>query len=294
MVCAVSLFSCLDTVAKLLVDNENLPVEQVTWVRFFVQFLLLLILVPATKTHTLQQLWVTNRLLLQLLRSVLMALTTLFNFLAIEHLRLDQTITIMFLAPVVVALIAGPVLGEWIGWRRLLAVMVGFVGVVVAVNPAGDDSFTPAVWYSFAAMAALAWFMLVTRQVAPYDPPLITLFYSMFAGVALGWPFAIAVWEWPQEAWHWLALLSLGVFGGAGHFMFILAYRAASASKISPFVYLQVPTMALLGFLVFDDQPTVHTAVGAAIIIASGIYLMHHERQRETTATASKSAIDVR
>lgn len=289
MVCAVSLFSCLDTTAKVLVDSYDMPVSQATWMRFLVQFLGLLVFVPLAGALTVRQLFTTNKFGLQMVRSVLMAATTYFNFLAVEHLRLDQTITIMFLAPLMVALLAGPILGEWVGWRRLLTIVIGFGGVLIAVHP-GMAPVHWAVGYSFAAVSALALFMIVTRMVAPFDPPLVTLFYSMFAGVVIGAPFAFAEWVWPAEPWLWVALISLGVFGGAGHYLFILAYRLAPASTISPFVYLQIPTMALLGYLVFEDKPDIYTFIGSMVVVGSGVYLVHRERQQKKADLRSQPA----
>ncbi|MEL7048651.1 MAG: DMT family transporter [Pseudomonadota bacterium] len=278
MVLAVTFFSCLDATAKVLVDSYQMPVSQVTWLRFMVQFVLLLVFVPLSGALTVGKLFTTNRLGLQMFRSVLMALTTWFNFLAVEYLRLDQTITIMFLAPLVVALLAGPFLNEWVGWRRLLAIVFGFSGVVIAINPASGP-IEPAIGFSFSAMAALALFMIVTRMVAAHDPPMVTLFYSMFAGVIFGAPFALAEWEWPATSILWVYLLSLGVFGGIGHYLMILAYRLAPASTVSPFMYFQILTMTGLGYLVFDDQPDGFTLVGSALVVASGIYLVHREHR---------------
>src|SRR5690606_31764459 len=99
-------------------------------------------------------------------------------------------------APLMVALLAGPLLGEWIGQRRFSAILVGFVGVLVAVRP-GFGIMHPAVLYAFAAMLAYALFMLLTRHMARFDPPLVTLFYSMFVGAFFGIPFAIADWATP-------------------------------------------------------------------------------------------------
>ncbi|MEO1281734.1 MAG: DMT family transporter, partial [Pseudomonadota bacterium] len=196
---------------------------------------------------------------------------------AVEYLRLDQTITIMFLAPLLVALLAGPFLNEWVGWRRLVAIVFGFGGVVIAVHP-GAAPVDPAVGYSFAAMTAMALFMIVTRMVASDDPPLVTLFYSMFAGVIFGAPFALAEWQWPGDWTLWAALISLGLFGSAGHYVLILAYRLAPASTISPFIYFQILTMTLLGYVVFGDQPDIYTLVGSVLVVASGIYLVQRER----------------
>lgn len=278
MMAAVVLFSALDTTAKYLVTRDGLGVGQVVWSRFIGQFVLLLMLVPAFGIMSAKALFTTNRLGLQLLRSFLMVGTTAFNFLALQYLRLDQTITIVFLAPLMVALLAGPLLGEWVGRRRLVAVMVGFVGVLIAVRP-GLGAIPPAVVYAFAAMLAYALFMLLTRHMAHFDPPLVTLFYSMFVGTFGGVPFAIADWQAPPDALAWVLLGSLGILGGLGHYLFLHAYRLAPASTIAPFLYMQLLTMVAFGFAVFGDLPDMWTLAGAALIVGSGVYLIHRERR---------------
>lgn len=277
MLLALAFFSTLDTAAKWLATREGIPVMQLSWLRFLVQFLGLLILVPALGLMSLESLFTTKKFAKQIVRSTLMAATTLFNFLALQYLRLDQTITIVFLAPLVVAALAGPLLGEWVGWRRAIAIAVGFAGVLIAVRP-GFGDVHPAVIYSFLAMAAYALFMLLTRHLAPYDPPLVTLFFSMFVGTLFGAPVALLQWVWPDSWTTWALLLSLGLLGGTGHFLFILAYSRAPASAISPFLYAQLITMVAMGYLVFGDVPDLWTMIGASVIIASGIYLIHRER----------------
>lgn len=283
MVAAVSLFSALDTSAKYLVTREGLGVGQVVWVRFVGQFVLLLVLVPAFGIMSAKALFTTSRLRLQLLRSVLMVGTTAFNFLALQHLRLDQTITIVFLAPLVVAVLAGPLLNEWIGSRRLVAVLVGFAGVLVAVRP-GFGAVPPAVLYAFAAMLVYALFMLLTRYMAHVDPPLVTLFYSMFVGTFAAAPFALADWHTPPDVFSLVLLCCLGILGGVGHWLFLHAYRLAPASTVAPFLYVQLLTMVACGFVVFGDLPDLWTLAGAALIVASGVYLVHREHRlaRET------------
>ena len=277
MLLALVFFSALDTTAKVLAVERHMPVMQLSWLRFLVQFVLLLVLVPAFGVLSLERLFTTRKFAKQMVRSTLMAATTVLNFLALQYLRLDQTITIVFLAPLVVALLSGPLLGEWVGWRRMVAILVGFAGVLIAVRP-GFGDVHPAVVYSFLAMLAYALFMLLTRHLAPHDPPLVTLFYSMFVGTLLGAPLALMEWVWPQTWTTWAMLLSLGVLGGTGHFLFILAYARAPASAISPFLYAQLITMVSLGYIVFGDVPDLWTLAGASVIIASGIYLVHRER----------------
>jgi drug/metabolite transporter (DMT)-like permease len=277
MILAVVLFSGLDAAAKFLATRKGLPISEIVWARFIGQFFLLLVFVPLLGVMSVKALFTTNRLRLQTVRSVLMVGTTAFNFLALKYLRLDQTITIVFLAPLVVALLAGPLLGEWVGWRRLVAIVVGFTGVLIVVRP-GFSEIHPAVIYSLLAMLAYALFMLLTRYMATVDPPLVTLFYSMFVGAVFGAPLAIAEWVPPPDALSWLLVGSLGILGGAGHYLFIHAYRMAPASAIAPFLYLQLLTMVAFGYAVFGDLPDLWTLAGSAVIVGSGVYLFHRER----------------
>jgi len=276
MILAITLFSALDTSAKYLGAHYGMPVTQVAWSRFIGQFAALVLLVPLFGSLSLPELFRTGHLKLQIARSVLMASTTVLNFLALQYLRLDQTITIVFLAPLVVALLAGPILGEWVGWRRLIAIAIGFSGIVVAMNP-GVGELSPGVLYSLAGMLAYALFMLLTRYMAAFDPPMVTLFYSMFVGTFLGAPFAIAAWQTPPDAFAWVLLSMLGVFGGLGHWLFLHAYRLAPASAVAPFLYFQLLSMIAFGYLVFGHLPDLQTLAGAAIVIASGVYLFHRE-----------------
>ena len=277
MVLAVTLFSALDATAKYLIKYDNLSVTQVVWSRFFGQFVAIVTLVPLLGELSLPQLFKTARLKWQLVRSVLMVGTTAFNFLALEYLRLDQTITIVFLAPLVVALLAGPLLGEWVGWRRMVAIGFGFCGILIAVHP-GFQTVHPAVGYSFLAMLAYALFMLLTRHIARHDPPMVTLFYSMFAGTFLGAPLAYSHWVALPDVLAMVLLCSLGIVGGLGHWMFIHAYRLAPASAVAPFLYLQLISMVSFGYAVFGDLPDAYTMAGAAVVVASGVYLFHRER----------------
>lgn len=283
MCMAVTLFSCLDTTAKYLITVAKVPTEQVIWLRFIGQILLMIAIVGPAAVPSLFR---TKRPGLQLIRSLLMVTTTACNFIAVKYLRLDQTVAIAFLAPLVVALLAGPVLGEYVGWRRMMAIMTGFVGIVIAVRPGFADVHW-AIGVSLASMLAYAIFMLVTRKLSSVDPPLVTLFYAMFAGAVGGAVFAIPVWVWPEHWWYWLLLLCLGAFGGFGHYLLIHAYRLAPASIVSPFIYFQFISMVSLGYLVFGDLPDMWTVSGALVIIASGLYLVHRER-------TVKGKVDVR
>ncbi len=280
MCVALVLFSALDATAKYLISRDHIPVGEVVWLRFLGQTVYMVAIFHA---FALPALLKTVQLKAQLFRSCLMLGTTAFNFLAVKYLRLDQTITIVFLTPLVVALLAGPVLGEWVGWRRMVAILVGFCGILIAVRP-GVASIHPAIGYSVLSMLAYAGFMLVTRRIAAFDPPFVTLFYSMLAGTAGMAPLAVVEWVTPDSVVVWLRLAALGALGGTGHFLFILAYRLAPASTVAPFLYFQLIAMVTLGYVVFEDVPNLWQLAGALIVVGSGVYLFHRER---TTRVAS-------
>jgi drug/metabolite transporter (DMT)-like permease len=274
MCLAWALFACLDTTAKYLGTATELPAAQVIWMRFLGQFLAM---VAALGLIAVPRLLVTSKLKVQLLRSLLLLSSTAFNFLALRHLRLDQTTTIGFLTPLTVAILAGPFLGEWIGWRRAVGTMVGFAGILLALRP-GVAELHPAFLFSFGAMLSYAVFSLITRHLAGFDRAEVTLFYSLLAGTVMVAPLALAQWVWPVTSLEWALLLSMGVYGGLGHYVFILAHRYAPASTVAPFLYISLITHSTAGFLVFGQVPDWWTLGGAAIVILSGLYLFQRER----------------
>jgi drug/metabolite transporter (DMT)-like permease len=284
MCVAWCLFACLDTTAKYLGSATTLPSAQVVWMRFLGQFLGMVAVLGLLAVPDLLR---THKLKTQIARSFLLLGSTAFNFLALKHLRLDQTTTVGFLTPLTVALLAGPMLGEWIGWRRAIAILVGFGGILVAIRP-GFADVHPAFLLSFASMLCYAVFSIVTRYLAAFDRAEVTLFYSLLAGTLVVAPFALADWVWPADSFTWVLLLSMGLYGGLGHYLFILAHRYAAASIIAPFLYISLLTHSTAGFLVFGHVPDAWTLSGAAIVIASGLYLLQRER-----ATSRAAAVEI-
>jgi drug/metabolite transporter (DMT)-like permease len=282
MCLAWAIFACLDTTAKYLGTVTGMPTAQVVWMRFLGQFVAMLAVVGLVAVPGLLR---TRKLGAQIVRSFLLLSSTAFNFLALRHLRLDQTTTINFLAPLAIALLAGPMLGEWIGWRRGLAVVIGFGGALVAIRP-GFASVDPAVLWAFGTMLSFAFFGIVTRYLAAFDSSGVTLFYSLLAGTLLMAPFALADWVWPADGFAWALLISMGIYGGLGHYAFIVAHRYAPASSLAPYLYVSLLTHSTAGFLVFGQVPDRWTLAGAAIVIATGLYLLHRER-----ATARAAAV---
>ena len=276
MVLATLCFAVLDSTAKYLVVTEHVPVTQVTWLRFAGHVVFsAVVLWPFALRPSLRSV----KPLIQIVRSMLMIVTTGFNFLALRYLQLDQTITIFFLTPLLVAALAGPLLGEWVGWHRMLAILAGFAGVLVVMHP-GIGTVHWAMLLALIATLGYAFYNLATRYLAAFDPASVTQTYTPLAGVLLLAPFAVGVWHWPDGAGQWLLLASLGFWGGLGHWLLILAHRSAPAAVLAPFIYLGLIWMSAAGFLVFGDVPTEWTLAGAAIVILSGLYLLARERKQ--------------
>jgi drug/metabolite transporter (DMT)-like permease len=226
---------------------------------------------------------------MQLLRGGVMSLSTLLNFTALKYLRMDQTIAITFLTPLLVALLAGPLLGEWVGWRRMVAIVVGFLGVAIVVRP--DIGFVHwAMLLSIAATFCYALYNIATRYMAPLDSAAVMQFYTPLGGLILFGPTVFFVWETPQSFAAWSILIACGLLGSVSHWFLILAHRLAPASLVAPFVYTEIVWIVALGALIFGDWPDAWTLAGATIVIASGLYLLYREtvraRQQRSEARA--------
>lgn len=276
MCAAIVLFSVLDATAKYLVGTQKIPVMQIAWARFVGHAIMTFIVLGPLSMPRLMR---SAKPWHQILRSLLALGATIFNFVAVKYLQLDQTITIFFLTPLLVAAFAGPLLGEWIGWHRLMAVLSGFLGVILVTRP-GFGGIHWAVLYSFAATLSYALYNICTRYVSAHDGHEISQFYTPLAGVILLFPFAMAGSHWPVDIWSWILIASLGLTGGIGHWLLILAHRHAPAPVLAPFVYIGLLSMSLLGYTVFGDIPTWWTLAGGAIVVASGCYLLYRESHR--------------
>jgi drug/metabolite transporter (DMT)-like permease len=282
---AVALFACLDATAKYL--NTQMDSLEIAWARYTSAFVLTLIVSnPITQTGLLR----TRSLKLQLIRSVLLVASTALNFLALRWLQLDEALSIIFTFPFIVAIISGPMLGEWIGWRRWSAIGFGFAGVLLITRP-GLGGMHPAAFFSIAATICYGFYAVITRIVSRFDSNQTSLFYANFIGALVMLPVIPFVWQPPANWLIALMLAMIGVFGSAGHYFLIAGHRLAPASVLAPFIYTQLIWVLILGYLVFDHVPNGWTMAGAAIVIGSGLYLLYRER-KVGKSTTSEAAIE--
>ncbi len=284
MCCAVALFACLDTTAKYL--NTQMATLEIVWARYTSAFLLTLIVSnPVTKPDLLR----TGSLRLQLTRAVLLVSSTSLNFMALRYMQLADVLSIIFTFPFIVAIISGPLLGEWIGWRRWCAIMFGFGGVLLITRP-GSGSMQPAALFSLAATTCYGFYAVITRIASRTDSNQTSLFYGNLVGALVMLPVLPFVWQAPS-GWGIAGLmLATGVFGSLGHFCLISGHRLAPASVLSPFVYTQLLWVTILGYLVFGALPTAWTLGGASMVVSSGLYLLYRERKMGQRA-ASEGAL---
>jgi drug/metabolite transporter (DMT)-like permease len=266
-------FALLDCGAKWLV--KSLPVLMVVWLRFlFHAMFSVALMAPQIRAGQLRP----KRLKLQLLRASFMPVMTGLNFWALQYLQLAETGAIQFSVPIIIALIAAPMLGERMDRARWAAIAVGFIGVLIIVRP-GTQGFHPALILSIINAVLYALFNLMTRHLAAHDSPETTQFFSSVGATLIITPFALAAWQTPTSALQWALLVGIGLAGGIGHYVLAVAHRYAPASVLGPFLYQQILWMVLFGYLAFGDVPDMAVVVGAAIVIASGGYLLYRERR---------------
>lgn len=274
VIAACFLFSFLDSSAKYLVLN-GMAAPFVTWVRFTVHVFLVLILFRAWSQPAMFH---TTSKSGQFVRGVFMFGSTIFNFLALQTLQLAETVSIYFFGPMLITALAGPLLGEHAGWRRWLAILVGFIGVMIITRP-GLGAFGIGHVYAFLAVVSQAFYVIMTRKMGATETSESLIFYSALVPAILMLPVVPIYGSMPQESWHWLLLLGLGFFGGFGHYLLIRAYKIATTSALAPYPYSQMLWMIGLGWLIFDDLPDAWTLLGAGIIVSSGLYILHREHR---------------
>lgn len=285
VVAACMIFACLDACAKYLVLNGLAP-QFVSWCRFAVHVVAVLILFRGWSNRAM---FTVVSLPAQIVRGIFLFGSTVFNFLALQTLQLAETVSIYFFAPMVITALAGPLLGEWAGWRRWLAVLVGLVGVLVITRP-GFGTFGIGHLYALTSMMSYCFYVFMTRSMGARETSESLIFYSALAPTVLMLPAVPLYGTIPQEALHWVLLLALGLFGAFGHWLLIAAYKRATTSALAPYPYSQMLWMIGLGYFVFSDLPDLWTLAGSAIIVSSGLYIVHREhRLRLATRTAPNS-----
>ena len=269
-------FVCVHATGKLLLTRY--PLVQVVWGRYVFHLLLALVILAPKLAKVVR----SGNLKLQLLRSGFMLGATTFYFAGVQFLPLTEANAINFVTPVLVVILAQPILGERVGIKRWIGVAVGFTGAMIIIRP-GSGLIDVAAGLMLLSAFFNACYQLSTRKLGGIDGPLTTLFYTALVGsvgASVAVPFA---WE-PMDVEGWFLMLLIGAFALVGHFALINAFRLAAAPTIAPFGYTILIWSAVFGYVIFDQLPDLWTVVGAAIIVVGGIIILQAQSSRHPTS----------
>lgn len=274
-------FSTLDATAKYLIRDHTLFI--IVWARYAGQ---MLVATPIAWRMGGPGFWRTRHPRVQLARSLCLVVATACFFGGLRYLPLAEGSAIAFLAPMFAIALSMPVLGERPTRAQVVSAVAGFAGILILVRP-GSAVFHPATALIVLAAISNAFYQLLTRRV-PRDSAHTTLFYSALVGTALlsaALPFADAPARITLR--DGAILVALGLLAGLGHGLLIGAYLRAPASLVAPFTYLQMIWATAYGYAVFGQLPDGLSALGMAVIVASGVALFVHETRRRRRGTPS-------
>ncbi len=272
MLTAMAVLPFLDAIAKYL-GQQGVPVMQIVWARLF--FGAILTMPFALKLAGPRGL-LPNMPVMHAVRASFMIAATGFFFAALHYQSIADTLAIFFVQPLVITLLSPWVLGEKVGIRRWLAVVIGFIGTLIIIRP-GFQQLTPGVPLALGSGTCLAVYLLLTRRIAGSAPAMVTTFYTSLVGAIIMTAIVLFVWQAPTPA-QWGYFILLSAIANGGHFLIIRAYDHAEASLLAPLAYSEMIMATFVGWYFFGDFPDHWTFVGVAILIACAIYISWRER----------------
>ena len=275
MLLTTIVFAVQDGISRHLADAYNVYLVVMVRYWFFAAFV---IAIARRKAGGVRAAARTRQPVLQAFRGVLLALEVCVMVTGFTLLGLVESHAVFACYPLLVAALSGPVLGEAVGWRRWAAIAVGFVGVMIILQP-GVSVFDPYAIVPLVAALMFALYGLLTRYAARQDSTATSFFWTGVAGAVT--MTLIGVWYWEPMTgvdWLWMALLCMT--GASGHWLLIRCYEVAEASAVQPFAYFQLVFASLLGIAVFGETIRPNVALGVAIIVAAGLFTLWRERQK--------------
>jgi drug/metabolite transporter (DMT)-like permease len=268
MCIASTLFPLMNGLVQIL--GPRYATEQIVWARALTH-LVFIVLLFAPK-RGLVSLIRTAAPKWQLARSMMLLISTVCFFTGVQQLPLANAAAISFTAPLIVALLAWPMLGERVKADRLVAIMIGFLGVLVVVRP-GSAVFQWSAGYILVSATSYAFYQIFTRKVAGADSAETSAVYSALLATVVMSAVVPFVWKTPQSLLDVGLLASLGILGGLGHYCVARAMSYAAANIVAPFQYWQLVGSVAVGYAISSHWPDAATWAGAAIIIAAGLYI---------------------
>ena len=274
MIATTFVFAMQDGISRHLAGEYNVFMVIMIRYWFFAAFVMS---IAARKAGGLRAAAKTSQPVLQAFRAVLLVTEICVMVLAFTMLGLIESHAVFTCYPLLVAALSGPVLGEKVGWRRWAAIGVGFIGVLIILQP-GFGVFRIEAIVPLIAALMFALYGLLTRYAARKDSTATSFFWTGTVGsLAMT---SVGVWFWEPMTgpdWGWMGLLC--ITGALGHWLLIRCYEVAEASAVQPFAYLQLVFASTLGMVVFSETIRTNVAIGAVLIVAAGLFTLWRERQ---------------
>jgi drug/metabolite transporter (DMT)-like permease len=275
MIATTFVFALQDGMSRHLAGAYNVFMVVMIRYWFFAAFVMV---IAARKDGGLRAALRSRFPVLQTLRGVLLAAEVCVMVIAFVKLGLVESHAVFTCYPLLVAALSGPVLGERVGWRRWMAIAVGFVGVLIILEP-GVTVFSPWAVVPLLSAFMFALYGLLTRYVARGDSAAVSFFWTGTVG-ALSMT-AVGLWHWePMTGPDWGWMMALCCTGVTGHWLLIRAYEVAEASAVQPFAYLQLVFAASIGLLIFGETLATNVAIGAGVVVCAGLFTLWRARLR--------------
>ncbi|MFT5066269.1 MAG: drug/metabolite transporter (DMT)-like permease [Reinekea sp.] len=274
LMCATSfVFAVQDGISRHLAAEYN--VLMIVMIRYW--FFAAFVIAIAVRTEgSIRGVATTSQPILQITRGLLLAAEICIMVFAFVKLGLVESHAIFACYPLLVAALSGPILGENVGWRRWTAIGIGFVGVLVILQP-GVGVFSPFAVIPLTSAILFAIYGLLTRYAARRDKTATSFFWTGVVG-AVGMT-CVGIWFWePMIGSDWIWMGALCITGVTGHFLLIKTYEVAEASAVQPFAYLQLVFATSIGISVFGEKLETNVAVGACIVVAAGLFTLLRSR----------------
>lgn len=274
MIITTIVFASQDGLSKYLATEYN--VYMVVMIRYWF-FAAFVISMSSRKTGGIKRVAKTKSPILQIFRSLILVAEMCITILAFTLLGLAETHAIFASYPLIIAMLSGPILGEYVGWRRWVAICVGFIGILIILNP-GNGIFSPYALVPLAGAILFALYGLLTRYVGQYDNSSTSFFWTGVVGSIAMTIIGLNYWD-PVSKSDWSIMLLLSASGVVGHYLLIKCYEVAEASAVQPFAYLQLIWASMIGIIIFGEQITTNVLIGACIIVGAGLFTLWRERK---------------
>ncbi|SHL39007.1 Permease of the drug/metabolite transporter (DMT) superfamily [Roseovarius marisflavi] len=274
MITTTFIFAVQDGISRHLASEYNVLMVVMIRYWFFAAFVMT---IASRKAGGLRAAAATSQPVMQAFRSLLLVTEICVMILGFTLLGLVESHAVFACYPLLIAALSGPVLGEKVGWRRWVAIAVGFVGVIIILEP-GFGVFKPQAIVPLIAALMFALYGLLTRYVARRDTAATSFFWTGTVGSAAMTAVGMSFWE-PMIGSDWVWMGALCITGAAGHWTLIKCYEVAEASAVQPFAYLQLLFASTIGILIFSETIRLNVALGGALIVGAGLFTLWRQRR---------------